>query len=658
MPLAPIAGAASTVAGASRASKWDVKPATAADGECSESSSSSSSSPDAATAAGAAAAGAAGAAAPGARAGAAAEKPRAGTGSEGKGQGKGKRKSAPTHGRVQISQVCFFHNPAKGKVCTRHNCLREHLNTRRPEQMDRFYRAIDAHRTFVFNSTADSRNLARSPSPPPRGGGRRSSAGRRSRGRAARSGGRSSPRHREGSRGGGGGRSRTLAVCDRAESSEERGQREGSAGDGGVASGEPGEFCFRSFMRSQPSDVTPAAALAAFRPLEAQRKQRSALEFFEAHKGDGILADAHRGIHLLRAFDWRIISTRRAAAAFVADLKAGAFAGLSLLSDCHEDKRTVLGSGGLCSAALPGPPGVGPHFLADPGCCSMVFASVGASPSVWDLHELLRGQPGFVDVWLGEPAPQSLLREGRARFQSAAQLEAAIQKLDGTVVKGYAMKLDRAAPQEEHRVVLAPPAASEPAHVKAVNDLAKAIVEALDEAFGLPEAGTRELLEARPADMEAQLDLRALYLRRVHHFCLYSTAWCADERDLLQHCGAACLRTKGQAWDGERAWAEEQLRGLRRFLAALPGLARPDPVPAVTEGVLGERWAAQCQESTKREGEGRFRCLKCSKLFKGEDYLQKHLLKAHCEGFCRLVLELRDEQMREAYQRAQRGPGW
>jgi len=414
---------------------------------------------------------------------------------------------------------------------------------------------------------------------------------------------------------------------------------------------------FLHFMHSQPRHITPTAALAAYKAYEQEERQRSAAKFCEIHGEDGILTDLHQGTHLLRAFDWRLIRTRRLAATFLNDLACGAFAGISLTTDCRGAAWVVLGGADLGSAAMQAPVHTPPHFLSDAGRCTMVFPSVEAELSVWDFHEVLQRMPGFIDAWLEPEAIGSLLRTGGARFESPEHLDVAVRQLTGTAVRGRALRPQKAVPQEHCRVLLAPPAASRPAQLAADTEAAAELIAALDAAAGLPASGTQRLLAAGGEEPGARLDLRVLYLRRVHHFCLYSAAWCLDERELLQRCGTACLRAQGEAWAGDRAWATEHGQRLRRFLGEGSAWMRPEPVPAsADEEPLRSLWAKRCAECTLQEEESRYRCLICSKLFKGEDYMQKHMLRAHAGGLRELTVEFRGSQARAAYLRASATP--
>merc|ERR1712060_263822 len=134
---------------------------------------------------------------------------------------------------------------------------------------------------------------------------------------------------------------------------------------------------------------------------------------------------------------------------------------------------------------------------------------------------------------------------------------------------------------------------------------------------------------------------------------------CADERELRYKRGAACLRMRDTSTSMGQAWINEHKKSAQRFLAEVVAWQRPKfPTWSIDEEPLQSRWAAHCEVCTQQEDESRFRCLICSKLFKGVKYIQKHILKVHPQGLEPLYKELNIEQMRNLYMDAKTGPGW
>lgn len=144
--------------------------------------------------------------------------------------------------------------------------------------------------------------------------------------------------------------------------------------------------------------------------------------------------------------------------------------------------------------------------------------------------------------------------------------------------------------------------------------LAKDLRQALEGLFGIEQSPSEQLLSSMSE--KGQLDLLILYLRRVFFLCFYSGVVGASYQDLCRLAGDLCVRsddaTVGGDVDGELF--EEALSDLKNRLT---GSHEP-----FSEDALLEKHVA-------RVDEGRYRCVHCSKLFKGPDFVVKHLRLKH-----------------------------
>jgi len=417
-------------------------------------------------------------------------------------------------------------------------------------------------------------------------------------------------------------------------------------------------------MQSQPQSVAPTDAVTAYNMYKDAHRRQCAERFFTERQESGLLSELYLEQCLMRMFDWRQLSIQFAASKFCKDLQAGSFAQLSLSFESRDIDVSVKCSTGIEMLHIQMLPHSPPYFLLDPEFCSLTFDGVGPTLSVWDFHELLHVLPGFIDVWvdpIATDATDSPLRSGHACFDSEIHLDQAMATITGTVVKTYELRPRKAVQRRQHRVMLLPEAASQPQCVLADLSLTSALITKLDALSGLSEATTKQVLEAKAGQAEAQLDLRVHYLRSVHHFCFYSAVHASDARGLAKQCGVACLRRGGKvpSAQGQSPWAVEHSARARQALAGISALTRPMPCPAsLVEEPLCSRWAAHCAQHTKQEGDGRHRCLLCSKLFKGTEYVEKHILKVHGQGLQAILAEIKKERLHDAYMSAGEGPGW
>jgi len=350
---------------------------------------------------------------------------------------------------------------------------------------------------------------------------------------------------------------------------------------------------------------------------------------------------------MLRRYDLRVRAAQGNAMMFLEDIQQHRYDGLCLRAT--EGRR-----GALCPTAghLKAP-----HYSFDPDACAVVLSPVRRSLSFWPVYDCLVQCPGLAAVSWPSPNGPALTRAVRARFASPSQASAALQVL-GLMREApwQPARLELAAllsKTEQFSAFVAPPEMAKPERIAADVCLSAEVVRKLDNLVGVPADITSSLLGQEMPD-ELKLDLQVLYLRRVHHFCFYAAAWCVDEWELRERCGTAVLRDVSneaavnkpeQSDEGEWAHAHEQR--VKNFLATA-ACQRPQPPTAETEPVAG-RVMDLMQASTLKIAEGKFRCTRCGKHFRGCDYVQKHFRKMHGDAIQVLLHEARQQAAEAAY---------
>ena len=96
--------------------------------------------------------------------------------------------------------------------------------------------------------------------------------------------------------------------------------------------------------------------------------------------------------------------------------------------------------------------------------------------------------------------------------------------------------------------------------------LSEKVIRCLDSLARVPTDITSLVLNV-DGSTEFKLDLRILYLRRVHHFCFYMARWCDDEWSLRDACGVAVVREPAQPGCTPGTWSTEHEERLESFLA-------------------------------------------------------------------------------------------
>lgn len=367
--------------------------------------------------------------------------------------------------------------------------------------------------------------------------------------------------------------------------------------------------------------VTPDQAVAKFQ----ERRRIQAEKDLELLKGSGLLFDLYNPLALARGFDLRMCTTHRHAETFLKDLHNGRYSGLSLRASTTTVRNGVCPTAGHM---------VAPHFAFDPDAAVLWLSGIPPAVSVWDIHDNLQSQPGFLAISM--PRPQNgILRDVRMRFSSLGHARAALNTLSNAQLKeGYKMRpaLVDTAPTLEALVV--PPEMSNPERILKDVELCARVVRKLDSLTGVPAEVTEAFVTwLNGADAEARLDLQLVYLRRVHHFCFYGCAWCDDEWELRRRCGAALLRgefSKDGPAPAEGDWSQAHQQRIESFLE---GASLKRPAVLSLEALDEEPFKGQfLQESTanmKQVTSEKFQCTLCRKFFKGPHYVHKHHRKVH-----------------------------
>lgn len=412
-------------------------------------------------------------------------------------------------------------------------------------------------------------------------------------------------------------------------------------------------WCFRRFMREMVGDEVKASEAAAqYKDYEWQLRRHHAALFYAQHKADGAWRDRYDPVFRHRAFEVRAASARQAAATLLQALQQGLYGSLTFAATAAPHPRVPAAPGASdldqfgfehlpsCEVAAHGEP---PHYPFDPDVCTLELEAVPNSLSRWDLHDIMQAWPGFVGIWLAPLQPGVAGRAGHARFESAADLAAAVELLSGMDVKGFAVQSKKIVPRSNHQAAVVPASMGTAEQMEQDLEAAQQFVERLDKALGIvgSEGGASlQELAAKAGSAEAKLDLHILYLRRVHHFCFYTGLLCENERDLVDRCGMVCLRAPpgeageagAEAQEADAKWRAQHNERIQRLLAASGWMPQqPNINFSMDQGPLRARWAEQRRASTIDVDVGKYRCARCNKLFKGPEFVEKHLLRVHPE---------------------------
>ena len=126
-----------------------------------------------------------------------------------------------------------------------------------------------------------------------------------------------------------------------------------------------------------------------------------------------------------------------------------------------------------------------------------------------------------------------------------------------------------------------------------------------------------------------QLDIFLLYLRKVHNACYYCGIICHSPLELLRQCGHIHLRSKGASENSDFLKSfDQKISNLFSFFSREP--------PQI-DNLIENRLVVKVDD-------GKFRCSSCNKLFKGSDFVIKHIKLKHEDLKNLLELEISDLQ--------------
>lgn len=267
---------------------------------------------------------------------------------------------------------------------------------------------------------------------------------------------------------------------------------------------------------------------------------------------------------------------------------------------------------------------------------SLVISNVSSLVDTNDLRSRIESTPGgvqIVELWLSQPAPSRTF--SRTCWLTLATPEMAQQvqiHLQSTQIEG--MILSVAPIRSEPRAPMTvPPLASTAVRRDHDSQQATQLAAALDMAAGLAEP---------TVGLEGDLAIR--YLREVHCFCYYGGHQYGCVAEMQSRCPdyyrVAAPEEGVPDFRGE-AWAEALDYVLERVLA--------EAHPTFREKRLGRVDAERAQavlktRSCQPDGEGRFRCGECGKLFLTMDFCTKHFGNKHQDLLDRAQMEALDEQ--------------
>lgn len=285
---------------------------------------------------------------------------------------------------------------------------------------------------------------------------------------------------------------------------------------------------------------------------------------------------------------------------------------------------------------------------------ALFIKSVSPSISFAQLQEVCAKAEGFRHLILSEPNPlKRFHRLAWVLFDPNTDINKALEMLDKSTVDEFTLFFGlhnlRNPPRLANEIASTARRLNIDSHH--VQKLARQFEKELGEEYSAAEHLEERLhviFRKNRADNQGEpnddlweakktLDLYLCYLRKVFCFCYYCCLSCESNVELQLKCRDDHLRPTPRSTlnrTGE-AWAESLDSRIERRL-----MADDDPDLELLGGkdvhkVIDVTVAKLVEEV----GETKFRCSVCSKLFKGSEFVKKHLKSKHPETYCDAVEE-------------------
>ncbi|KAJ3158093.1 hypothetical protein HDU86_003045 [Geranomyces michiganensis] len=294
---------------------------------------------------------------------------------------------------------------------------------------------------------------------------------------------------------------------------------------------------------------------------------------------------------------------------------------------------------------------------------ALFLRSVPAKMPRQSILDVCSAIEGFQYLVLSDPRVlQNNLRVGWIIYKEGTDMQAVLDILNGKQIGQFTLRMDLHRWQEE-RPRSVPGELNTPARIR--HDLAQitSLAAVLDEENGFAPDSGAALVKARmhllnaeddnldtematDADADAAikkkeaqekraLDLFIFYLRKVHNYDYYGGVETSSPEDFARRSSLSLRRapvTRNNSTFCDKLDARIDVR-----------INKPLDGPAITKmgGMLLEtELEVFLAKKVKKEAEGKFRCTECSKLFKGEEFVKKHIRAKHPEVIMPITKEV------------------
>eukprot|EP00361_Fabrea_salina_P003326 CAMPEP_0202427462 /NCGR_PEP_ID=MMETSP1345-20130828/1684_1 /ASSEMBLY_ACC=CAM_ASM_000843 /TAXON_ID=342563 /ORGANISM="Fabrea Fabrea salina" /LENGTH=453 /DNA_ID=CAMNT_0049038187 /DNA_START=106 /DNA_END=1467 /DNA_ORIENTATION=+ len=392
-----------------------------------------------------------------------------------------------------------------------------------------------------------------------------------------------------------------------------------------------GLLTFKQFMELQHDPIPPFEAQHHYEEYKKDYERKQLETFFGEHKDEHWFIEKYDPVVSQKWQEERHMNAKVSHRTFIEGARSSAFEGLKL-----RDNGTTVDK-------ISGPP----YYGFDPNSMTLFLKTIPVNISRWDLLSVVKTSPGFVSLSMSEPLKsQGFSRFAWVLYDSEQRCNESLELLTNkTVVGDFKLSPVRSQSSSRKEVHIQPPQPLE--SLEADWKQSARLISCLDREKGIQEnpllVSQEKFASMSEEEKENQLDLQLLYLRKVHAFCYYCLEEYDDERMLAAKCGPAHIRSR---YDPSALRSPEFDEQVETRLNKKVTLQKYDKD---SDAKLAEKLLDFENKNAIEEEEMKVRCAKCKKLFRGIEFMKKHLHNKHPEEIEKVVDERLKEIMLENY---------
>jgi hypothetical protein len=390
-----------------------------------------------------------------------------------------------------------------------------------------------------------------------------------------------------------------------------------------------GLLSFKQFMELQHNAIPLQEAQGFYNDYKAKFEQKHLEIFFAEHKHEPWFVEKYDPIISQKWQEERNLNAKMMQRIFIENVKNSKFSGLKLQDS------------GVSCENLAGPP----YFGFDPNSLTLFLKTIPTNVSRWEILDVLKNCPGFLSLSLSEPLKsQNFARFAWVLFDSEELCVEGLASLSNKqVTSDFRLSPILSKTSSSKNLKIQPPGSE--AQIDVDWELSSKLITSLDREKGIYENPLIILQEQfnfmTLAEKENQLDCQLLYLRKIHSYCFYCCEEYDDERMLAAKCGIAHIRSRYESSVKPAADA--------RILSRIETTGISKRYDKESDEILSKKLKEFEEKFTVQEEENKFRCDLCKKLFRGSEFIKKHLSVKHNEEVSAVIKERMESIMLERY---------